>query len=74
MSRITALDPLSFLVAVALAAAISCGVFWHANKHGSQHATAWGVAAFLAAGIAVPVYFIRFWMRRGPRDQRDDPE
>ena len=31
--------------------------------------TAWGVAAFLAAGITVPVYFLRYWLtRRAARD------
>jgi hypothetical protein len=39
-------------------------VFVHAQRHGSKHATAWGVAAFLAAGIVVPVYFVRYWLRR----------
>ena len=39
-------------------------VFTHAQRHGSKHATAWGVAAFLAAGIVVPVYFVRYWLRR----------
>ena len=39
-------------------------VFIHAQRHGSKHATAWGVAAFLAAGIVVPVYFVRYWLRR----------
>jgi hypothetical protein len=53
-----------FLLAVALAAGISAGVFWHADRHGSTRATAWGIAAFLAAGIVVPVYFVRFWLRR----------
>jgi len=48
---------------VAIAAAISAGVFAHASRHGSRHATAWGVAAFLFAGIAVPAYFIRYWVR-----------
>jgi hypothetical protein len=33
-------------------------------QHGSRHATAWGVAAFLVAGIAVPVYFVRYWTPR----------
>jgi hypothetical protein len=45
-------------------------VFAHATRHGSRHATAWGVATFLALGITVPVYFIRYWSRRrsgGPR-------
>ncbi len=39
-------------------------VFMHAQRHGSKHATAWGVAAFLAAGIVVPVYFVRYWLLR----------
>lgn len=57
-------DPVTFVLAVLLAAAISMGVFAHATKHGSRHPTAWGIAAFLAAGIAVPVYFLGFWIRR----------
>jgi hypothetical protein len=39
-------------------------VFLHAQRHGSKHATAWGVAAFLAAGVVVPIYFVRYWLRR----------
>ena len=57
-------DPVTFVLAVALAAAMSMGVFAHATKHGSRHPTAWGIATFLAAGIAVPIYFLRFWMGR----------
>jgi hypothetical protein len=38
-------------------------VWWHADRHGSKHATAWGIAAFLAAGLVVPVYFVRYWLR-----------
>jgi hypothetical protein len=60
---VATVDPITFLIAVALAAAISAGVFAHATKHGSNHATAWGVGAFLAAGVVVPVYFIRHWAR-----------
>ena len=55
-------SPPAFVLGVALAAAISAGVFAHASRHGSRHATAWGVAAFLFAGITVPVYFIRYWV------------
>lgn len=58
------LSPVEFVLAVAIAAAISMGVYAHASRHGSKHATAWGVAAFLMAGIAVPVYFIRYWLTR----------
>ena len=57
-------SPPAFLLGVALAAAISAGVFAHASRHGSSHATAWGVAAFLFAGVTVPVYFVRYWVRR----------
>jgi hypothetical protein len=60
-----------FLIAVSIAAAISMGTFAHADRHGSSHATAWGIGAFLAAGVVVPVYFIRYWLRgrRGDRSQ-----
>lgn len=57
-------DTATFLVAVALAAAAAMGVFAHADRHGSKHATAWGIATFLAVGIVVPVYFVRYWLRR----------
>ena len=52
-----------FVIVTALAAAASLAVFAHAEKHGNRHATAWGIATFLALGIAVPVYFIRYWLR-----------
>lgn len=58
------MDTVTFLVGIAIAAALSTGVFAHADRHGSKHATGWGVATFLAAGIAVPVYFVRYWLRR----------
>jgi hypothetical protein len=57
------LSPLEFVLAVVLAALISMGTFAHASRHGSRHATAWGIGAFLAAGIVVPFYFIRYWLR-----------
>ena len=37
-------------------------IYWHASRHGSRHATAWGVLTFLAAGITVPVYFIHYFL------------
>jgi hypothetical protein len=52
-----------FLIITALAAGASMAVFAHADKHGNKHATAWGIATFLALGIAVPLYFIRSWLR-----------
>ena len=56
------ISPGAFIVSVALAAAISMGVFWHASKHGNKHATAWGIATFLFAGIILPVYVIYYLM------------
>lgn len=53
-----------FVVAVAIAAGIAAATFAHADKHGSKHATAWGIGAFLAAGIVVPIYLIRLWLRK----------
>jgi hypothetical protein len=72
-------DTVTFLIAVALAAVASLAVFGHASKHGSRHATAWGIAVFLFAGVAVPVYFVRHWLRRradaraGGNDENGDP-
>jgi hypothetical protein len=53
-----------FLIAIAIAAGISLATFSHADRHGSAHATAWGVGAFLAAGVVVPIYVIRVWLHR----------
>jgi hypothetical protein len=52
-----------FVIVTALAAAASLAVFAHADRRGNRHATAWGIATFLAAGIVVPLYFIRYWLR-----------
>ena len=68
VSSMTPPDPASFVIGVTLAAALSAAVFTHASKRGSAHATAWGVAVFLLAGIAVPVYFIQFWLQRRNTD------
>ena len=51
------------LAALAVWTAAFVLVWWHADRHGSKHATAWGIAAFLAAGLVVPVYFVRYWLR-----------
>lgn len=56
--------PAGFGALVVLWSASAILVFWHAERSGSRHATAWGVAAFLASGIVVPVYFIRYLLRR----------
>ena len=58
------LSPGQFVLVVLLAAGLSMWIYWHASRHGSRHATAWGVLTFLAAGIAVPVYFIHYFLTR----------
>jgi len=59
------LSPLQFAIGVAVAALLATVIFAHASKHGSEHPTAWGVATFLLYRIVVPVYFVRYWLRRG---------
>jgi hypothetical protein len=63
-ASIAELSPIQFVLAVALAALLAMAVFAHASRHGSRHATAWGMATFLFAGIVVPFYFVRYWLRR----------
>jgi len=52
-----------FFLAVVIDAVLATLIFRHADKRGNRHATAWGVFTFLAAGLAIPVYFIRYWLR-----------
>ena len=61
-------DPVDFVIAVVLAAGLAMLVFRHADKHGSRHATAWGVFTFLAALIAIPLYVLSYWLGKS-RDQ-----
>ena len=56
-----------FLLAILIAAAISMATFAHAERSGNRHATAWGVGAFLLAGVVVPIYIVRVWLRRRRR-------
>ena len=53
-----------FFFAVLLAAGLSMWVYWHARKHGSKHATAWGVLTFLAVGLFLPLYFLHYYATR----------
>jgi hypothetical protein len=61
---VTAASIGTFLIAVVIAAGLATLVFWHADRHGSRHATAWGAFTFLAALIAIPIYFVSFWVSR----------
>ncbi len=57
--------PAEFVIAVAFDAALSLLIFRHAERHGSRHATAWGVFTFLFAGLAIIVYVTRYaWRAR----------
>jgi hypothetical protein len=56
-----------FLFVVAVAAAASMAVFAHASRSGNKHATAWGVATFLLAAVAVPLYFLNYWLKKRRR-------
>jgi len=57
-------SPAQFILSVAIAAALAMAVFAHANKHGNKHATAWGIATFLFAGLALPIYVIWYYVTR----------
>jgi hypothetical protein len=61
------MSPVEFLIAVAIAAGLSLALFAHADRAGNKHATAWGIGAFLLAGVVVPVYVILTWSRRRKR-------
>ena len=52
-----------FFVALLLAVALSMWIYWHASRHGSRHATAWGIAAFFC-WVTVPIYFLHYLMTR----------
>jgi drug/metabolite transporter (DMT)-like permease len=56
-----------FLIAVVLAAGLAMLIFRHADKHGSRHATAWGIFTFLAALITIPLYFLNYWLGKTRR-------
>lgn len=49
---------------VVVDAGLATLIFRHAYRRQNRHATAWGVFTFLAAGIAIPVYFLTYWLRR----------
>jgi hypothetical protein len=64
---LAASDPLSFgqfAIAVVLAAALSMWVYWHASRHGSRHATAWGILTFLAVVPVLIVYVVHYYVNR----------
>jgi heme/copper-type cytochrome/quinol oxidase subunit 4 len=52
-----------FVVLVVIDAVLAMLIFRHADRRGNRHATAWGIFTFLAVSIAIPIYFIRYWLR-----------
>ena len=57
-------SPGQFFAALVFWAAAATVVFWHADRRGNKNATRWGVATFLFGPVALPLYFIRHWLRR----------
>lgn len=53
-----------FVFALVLAILLSLLVFSHAERHGNQRATAWGVATFFFGVFAVAFYFTRYYLKR----------
>jgi hypothetical protein len=62
-----AIDSTTFLLAWVVGGAGSIAVFLHADKHGSRHATAWGIFVFLFFGLALPLYVIHYRRSRRQR-------
>jgi drug/metabolite transporter (DMT)-like permease len=69
-SSLTTPSFLNFLFAVLIAAGLAMLIFRHADKHGSRHATAWGLFTFLAALIAIPLYILNYWLGKNPHQPR----
>jgi hypothetical protein len=65
---VSAPSPGAFFALLAVSICLSLIVFSHASRNGSRHPTAWGVVAFLFAGLGVATYFGHFlWTRRRQR-------
>ncbi len=50
------------LFGLALAAALSIGVYYHALRHHNRHAVLWGAMVFLVPAVSL-VYMYRVWRR-----------
>jgi drug/metabolite transporter (DMT)-like permease len=62
--RIQDLSFAQLLLWIVFGAALATWVFWHATRHGSRHATAWGIATFLLLWIGLVAYFAHYLMTR----------
>jgi hypothetical protein len=69
MVRASTID---FFIALAIWTIAALAVFRHAERHGSQHATAWGIGVFLAFLVALPLYVAHcVWLWRRARTGSD---
>ncbi len=62
--RIQDLTLAQLLLWIVFGAALAMWVFWHASRHGSRHATAWGIATFLLLWIGLVAYYGHYLMTR----------
>jgi hypothetical protein len=67
---VEALTPGQFILGLVIGTAAALLVFRDAEKRGNKRATAWGIGAFLASGVVVPVYVVRVWLRARRLRQR----
>ena len=51
------------VLTLVVATVLSLLVFRHAERHGNQRATMWGVVTFFFGIFAVAVYFARYYTR-----------
>ncbi|MEY2452849.1 MAG: hypothetical protein QOD92_2423 [Acidimicrobiaceae bacterium] len=67
--NIAALSTANIVLAWSVATVVAAVVFTHATKHGSKHATAWGIGTFLLMIVVLPAYVLHVWRRKpsGPK-------
>ena len=70
MLAAAALTTQTFLIAWAIDTAAATLVYLHANKRGSNHATAWGISVFFALAVALPVYIVHGRLHRPSSGRR----
>jgi hypothetical protein len=58
------ISPGAFIFILAVSAALAMLVFNHANRHGSKHATAWGIFAFFFGLLGLAVYAAHYLLTR----------
>ena len=61
VAALSSLSFAQFAIAVVGAALLAMAIFRHADRHGSRHATAWGLFTFLFALAAIPLYLLCYW-------------